>query len=160
MSEMCIFYDSAYVDIKGGGEKRLFMFAENAVKKGQSVKWVAFNFWNKSSISYDKLNIKHIGIIPKPNFYDEDGNRLEYDIKAQTEACIENIRIILEACEADLSDVIDVTTFLVDMKRDFKGYNEIYAKHFEEIQATRTTLAIQALPTPIAVEMKVIAKAP
>ena len=42
----------------------------------------------------------------------------------------------------------------------FKGYNEIYAKHFEEIQATRTTLAIQALPTPIAVEMKVIAKAP
>ena len=85
---------------------------------------------------------------------------MEYDIKAQTEACIENIRIILEACEADLSDVVDVTTFLVDMKRDFKGYNEIYANHFEKIQATRTTLAIQALPTPIAVEMKVIAKAP
>ena len=75
MSEMCIFYDSAYVDTKGGGEKRLFMIAKNAVKKGQSVKWVSFNFWNKSSISYDKLNIKHIGIIPKPNFYDEDGNR-------------------------------------------------------------------------------------
>ena len=75
MSEMCIFYDSAYVDIKGGGEKRLFMIAENALKKGQSVKWVSFNFWNKPSISYDKLNIKHIGIIPKPNFYDEDGNR-------------------------------------------------------------------------------------
>ena len=75
MSEMCIFYDSAYVDTKGGGEKRLFMIAKNAVKKGQSVKWVSFNFWNKSSISYDKLSIKHIGVIPKPNFYDEDGNR-------------------------------------------------------------------------------------
>ncbi len=98
--------------------------------------------------------------IPGGPIEDEDGNPLEYDIKAQTEACIENIRIILEACEADLSDVVDVTTFLVDMKRDFKGYNEIYANHFEEIQATRTTLAIQALPTPIAVEMKVIAKAP
>ena len=61
----------AYVDTKGGGE-RLFMIAKNAIKKGQSVKWVSFNFGNKISISYDKLNIKHIGIIPKPNFYDED----------------------------------------------------------------------------------------
>ena len=98
--------------------------------------------------------------IPGGPIEDEDGNPLEYDIKAQTEACIENIRIILEACDAELDHVIDVTTFLVDMKRDFNGYNKVYAKHFEEIQATRTTLAVQALPTPIAVEMKVIAKAP
>jgi len=91
---------------------------------------------------------------------DDKGNPLDYDIEAQTEACIENVRIILEACDAELDDIIDITTFLVDMKRDFKGYNKVYAKHFEEIQATRTTLAIQALPTPIAVEMKVIAKAP
>ena len=98
--------------------------------------------------------------IPGGPIEDEDGNSMDYDIEAQTEACIENIKIILEACEASLDNVIDVTTFLVDMKRDFSGYNKIYAKHFEEIQATRTTLAIQALPTPIAVEMKVIAKAP
>jgi len=98
--------------------------------------------------------------IPGGPIEDGDGNPLDYDIEAQTEACIENIRIILEACEADLSNIVDVTTFLVDMKRDFAGYNKVYAKHFEEIQATRTTLAIQALPTPIAVEMKVIAKAP
>jgi 2-aminomuconate deaminase len=98
--------------------------------------------------------------IPGGPIEDEDGNPLEYDIEAQTEACIENIRIILEACDAELENIIDVTTFLVDMKRDFEGYNKIYANHFEEIQATRTTLAIQALPTPIAVEMKVIAKAP
>ena len=98
--------------------------------------------------------------IPGGPIEDEDGNPLDYDIEAQTEACIENIRIILEACGAELSNVVDVTTFLVDMKRDFSGYNKIYAEHFEEIQATRTTLAIQALPTPIAVEMKVIAKAP
>ncbi len=98
--------------------------------------------------------------IPGGPIEDEDGNPMEYDIKAQTEACIENIRIILEACDAKLENIIDVTTFLVNMKSDFDGYNKVYAKHFEEIQATRTTLAIQALPTPIAVEMKVIAKAP
>jgi len=98
--------------------------------------------------------------IPGGPIEDENGKPQVYDIEAQTEACIENIRIILEACDAKLSNVIDVTTFLVDMKRDFDGYNKVYAKHFEEIQATRTTLAIQALPTPIAVEMKVIAKAP
>ena len=98
--------------------------------------------------------------IPGGPIEDENGKPLDYDIKAQTEACIENIRAVLEACNATLADVVDVTTFLVDMKRDFGGYNKIYAKHFEEIQATRTTLAIQALPTPIAVEMKVIAKAP
>jgi len=98
--------------------------------------------------------------IPGGPIEDETGEPLDYNIEMQTEACIENIRIILEACGAKLSDVIDVTTFLVDMKRDFKGYNKIYAKYFDSIQATRTTLAIQALPTPIAVEMKVIAKAP
>jgi 2-aminomuconate deaminase len=98
--------------------------------------------------------------IPGGPIEDQDGEPLDYDIEAQTEACIENIRVILEGCGAKLSNVVDVTTFLVDMKRDFEGYNKVYAKHFEEIQATRTTLAIQALPTPIAVEMKVIAKAP
>ena len=98
--------------------------------------------------------------IPGGPIEDQDGEPLDYDIEAQTEACIENIRVILEGCGAELSNVVDVTTFLVDMKRDFEGYNKVYAKHFEEIQATRTTLAIQALPTPIAVEMKVIAKAP
>ncbi len=87
-----------------------------------------------------------------------EGVPQEYDIKAQTEACIANVRAILEASGASLSDVIDITSFLVDMERDFAGYNEVYAEHFTSVQATRTTLAITALPTPIAVEMKVIAK--
>jgi 2-aminomuconate deaminase len=59
-----------------------------------------------------------------------------------------------------LADVIDVTAFLVDMDRDFTGYNSVYAKHFTTVGATRTTLAISALPTPIAVEFKVVARAP
>ncbi len=81
----------------------------------------------------------------------------DYDIEAQTRAVIENIRIILEAAGSSLDKVVDVTAFLVDMDRDFAGYNAVYAEVFEPIQATRTTLAIRALPTPIAVEFKVIA---
>jgi 2-aminophenol/2-amino-5-chlorophenol 1,6-dioxygenase alpha subunit len=82
----------------------------------------------------------------------------DYDIRAQTRAVIENIRVILEDAGSSLDKVVDVTSFLVDMDRDFKGYNEVYAEYFTSIGATRTTIAIRALPTPIAVEMKVIAK--
>ena len=96
--------------------------------------------------------------IPGGAIRDENGDPATYDIKAQTRAVIENIKVILEASGASLEDVIDVTAFLVDMDRDFKGYNEVYAEYFTDIQATRTTLAISALPTPIAVELKVIAK--
>jgi len=86
------------------------------------------------------------------------GESQEYDIEAQTRAVIENIRVILEAAGSCLEEVVDVTVFLVDMDRDFAGYNSVYREYFEPIQATRTTLAIRALPTPIAVEFKVIAK--
>ena len=58
------------------------------------------------------------------------------------------------------SDIVDVTAFLIDMDRDFKSYNAVYAEYFTPIQATRTTIAIRALPTPIAVEFKVIAVLP
>ena len=71
---------------------------------------------------------------------------------------IANIRAILEAAGSSLDKVVDVTAFLVDMDRAFAAYNAVYARHFREIQATRTTLAIRALPTPIAVEFKVIAR--
>jgi|TARA_B100001250_G_scaffold407876_1_gene429378 2-aminomuconate deaminase len=95
--------------------------------------------------------------IPGGPIRDNDGNPLDYDIRAQTEACIENVRAILESSGASLENVVDVTSFLIDMDRDFEGYNEIYGEFFSSIQATRTTLAISALPTPIAVEMKVVA---
>ena len=90
---------------------------------------------------------------------DADGNPLDYDIEAQTRAVIENVRKILEASGSSLDRVLDITAFLVDMDRDFKGYNKVYAETFSSIQATRTTLAIRALPTPIAVEFKVLAAA-
>lgn len=95
--------------------------------------------------------------IPGGPIKDKEGNPLNYDIRAQTEACILNIEAILKSSGAKLEDIIDVTSFLVDMDRDFEGYNEVYGRFFTNIQATRTTLEITALPTPIAVEMKVIA---
>jgi 2-aminomuconate deaminase len=82
---------------------------------------------------------------------------LSYDVKAQTESVIENIKIILEEAGSSFEKIIDVQVFLTNMKRDFKDYNEVYAKHFTKIQATRTTIEVGALPTPIAVEFKVIA---
>lgn len=98
--------------------------------------------------------------IPGGPIHNAAGEKQNYDIKAQTRATIENVKNILEASGASLQDVLDVTVFLVDMDRDFKGYNEVYAEYFQNIQATRTTLAIKALPTPIAVELKVTARAP
>ena len=95
--------------------------------------------------------------IPGGPVRDADGSPLDYDIEAQTRQCIENVRLILEASGSSLDRVVDVTAFLIDMDRDFAGYNAVYREYFEPIQATRTTLAIQALPTPIAVELKVVA---
>lgn len=96
--------------------------------------------------------------IPGGAIRDASGAPQEYDVAVQTRAVIENIRVILEASGSCLEEVVDVTVFLVDMDRDFAAYNAVYREYFEPIQATRTTLAILALPTPIAVEFKVIAK--
>jgi 2-aminomuconate deaminase len=89
---------------------------------------------------------------------DENGMTLDYDVKLQTRQVIENIKSILEEADLSLNNVVDCLCFLVDMERDFAGYNEIYGEYFSEIMATRTTVSVTALPTPIAVEMKVIAK--
>ena len=95
--------------------------------------------------------------IPGGPIRDEDGNPLDYDVAAQTRAVVENIRQILEAAGSSLDKVVDVTAFLVDMDRDFADYNATYAELLGPIGPTRTTIAIRALPTPIAVEFKVIA---
>ena len=96
--------------------------------------------------------------IPGGPIHDSDGKSLNYDIKAQTQAVIDNISRILEEAGSSIDNVLDVTSFLIDMDRDFKGYNEVWAETLGKVGPTRTTLAIRALPTPIAVEMKVIAK--
>ncbi len=87
---------------------------------------------------------------------DENGN-WQLDIRKQTKAVIENIGALLRSMDADLSHVIDITTFLVDMK-DFKGYNEVYGTFFDHTGPTRTTVAVHQLPHPnLLIEIKAVA---
>lgn len=93
---------------------------------------------------------------------DSLGNVVEYDIDTQCRAVFENVRLVLEDAGATWQDIIDVTVFLTDMKKDFRIYNRIYAEYFAgrgKPNPTRTTIEVRALPTPIAIELKVIAAA-
>jgi 2-aminomuconate deaminase len=90
---------------------------------------------------------------------DADRNIVSYDIETQCRAVFENVRLVLEDAGASWDDIVDVTVFLTNMK-DFPIYNRIYAEHFagpDKPNPTRTTIEITALPTPIAIELKVIA---
>jgi 2-aminomuconate deaminase len=91
---------------------------------------------------------------------DPAGNVVSYDIEKQCRAVFENVRLVLEDAGASWNDIVDVTVFLTDMKKDFPIYNKLYAEHFAgagKPNPTRTTIEITALPTPIAIELKVIA---
>lgn len=82
------------------------------------------------------------------------------DIRAQTHAVIENIRIILQSAGGDLGDIVDVTTYLVDMT-DFAGYNEVYGTYFDYNGPARTTVAVHQLPHPdLLIEIKAVAYLP
>ncbi len=85
-------------------------------------------------------------------------DEIPYGIEAQTHATFSNVLAILEAAGLNMSNVIDVMVFLTNMERDFKKFNSIYAQYLEGYEATRTTVEVGALPTPIAVEFKVVAK--
>ena len=82
-----------------------------------------------------------------------------HDIEVQTRACIENVKTILGEAGSSLEKVVDVAVYLTDMQRDFERFNKVYAEYFGKIQPTRTTVGVDSLPTPIAVELKVIATA-
>jgi 2-aminomuconate deaminase len=88
---------------------------------------------------------------------DAAGSVIDHDIEIQTRACIENIRAILEDAGSSLDKVLDVTVYLTDMERDFQRFNKVYGEYFAQVQPTRTTVGVDSLPTPIAVELKVIA---
>ncbi len=89
---------------------------------------------------------------------DKDGNITAYDVEVQTRSVIENVKMILEASGSSLDKVVDVQAYLTNMKADFPTFNKVYAEYFTKIQATRTTIEVGALPTPIAVELKVVAR--
>lgn len=88
---------------------------------------------------------------------DSDGTIVDYDIEAQCHSVFQNVRYILEDAGSSWDKLVDVTVFLTNMKDDFKTYNRIYAEYFKDNQPCRTTVEINALPTPIAIELKCVA---
>ena len=91
---------------------------------------------------------------------DGSGSIISYEIETQCRAVFENVRLVLEDAGASWKDIVDVTVFLTNMKKDFPTYNKLYAEYFAgegKPNPTRTTVEVTALPTPIAIELKVIA---
>ncbi len=90
---------------------------------------------------------------------DESGEVTAYDIEPQCQAVFENVRAVLEDAGSSWDNIVDVTVFLTNIRQDFPVFNRLYAKHFATNQPTRTTVEVSALPTPIAIELKVVATA-
>lgn len=91
---------------------------------------------------------------------DAAGRAVAKDIVAQCRSVFENVRIVLEEAGSSWEKIVDVTVFLTDMAGDFAAYNKVYAEHFAgpgKPNPTRTTVEVNCLPTPIAIELKVIA---
>jgi 2-aminomuconate deaminase len=88
---------------------------------------------------------------------DAKGNIVSYDIEQQCHSVFQNVRAVLEASGSRWENLVDVTVFLTNMKKDFPIYNKLYAEYFKENQPCRTTVEVTALPTPIAIELKCIA---
>jgi 2-aminomuconate deaminase len=88
---------------------------------------------------------------------DDAGRVLDYDIVEEAKSVFRNIRFILEDAGSRWENVIDVTVFLTSIERDFKRFNEVYREYFGAIEPCRTTVEVNRLPTPIHVELKVIA---
>jgi 2-aminomuconate deaminase len=91
---------------------------------------------------------------------DSDGHVVSYDIETQCRAVFENVQLVLEDAGTNWNAIVDVTVFLTNMKKDFPTYNKLYAQYFSgdgKPNPTRTTIEVGALPTPIAIELKVIA---
>ena len=88
---------------------------------------------------------------------DEKGNIIAYDMEQQCHSGFQNVKLILEASGSRWENLVDVTVFLTNMKKDFSVFNKIYAEYFKDNQPCRTTVEVNALPTPIAIELKCIA---
>ena len=87
----------------------------------------------------------------------EAGEIVSYDIETQCRSVFQNVRYILDDAGSSWANIVDVTVFLTNMKDDFSAYNRVYAEYFADNQPCRTTVEVNKLPTPIAIELKVIA---
>lgn len=85
------------------------------------------------------------------------GEITSYDIETQCRSVFQNVRYIVEDAGSSWDQIVDVTVYLTNMKDDFATYNRIYAEYFSTNRPCRTTVEVSKLPTPIAIELKVIA---
>ena len=92
--------------------------------------------------------------------FDANGNVVGYDIEAQCHSVFRNVKAVLDSAGAEWDDLIDITVFLTDMRRDFAAFNSVYAEYFAADGPCRTTVEVTRLPTPIAIELKCIARSP
>lgn len=88
---------------------------------------------------------------------DQGGNVKSYNIEVQCRNVFKNVKTILEEAGASWENLVDVTVYLTDLKKDFAIYNKLWAEYFKEGKTCRTTVEVRALPTPIAIELKCIA---
>ena len=88
---------------------------------------------------------------------DKNGNFLEFDFEAQCKSVFDNVRIVLEESGSKWENLVDVTVYLVNMKRDFHTYNKLYAEYFKNAMPCRTTVEVSSLPSSISIELKCIA---
>jgi len=89
---------------------------------------------------------------------DDKGEITFYDIETQCKSVFDNVRMILEDCGSSWDKLVDVQVYLTNMKDDFSTFNKVYAEYFKDIQPCRTTVEVNALPTPIAIELKCVAE--
>lgn len=87
----------------------------------------------------------------------ETGEVISYDFEQECHAVFKNVKAVLEASGSSWDKIVDVTVFLTNMKDDFPVYNRIYGEYFKDVQACRTTVEVKSLPSPISIELKVIA---
>ena len=90
--------------------------------------------------------------------FDKYGNYKSFNFEAQCRSVFENVRIVLEESGSNWNQLVDVTVFLTNMKRDFQTYNQLYAEYFKDNQPCRTTVEINSLPSPSCIELKCIAE--
>jgi len=91
---------------------------------------------------------------------DAAGRVIDHDIETQCRSCFDNIRAVLRDAEVPWDRIVDVTSYLTHLERDFATYNRVYAEYFAgpgNPNPARTTVEVRALPTPIAIELKVVA---
>lgn len=88
---------------------------------------------------------------------DAAGIVLQYDIETQCHNVFDNVNTILQDAGASLDNLVDITVFLTNMRADFNVFNRLYADYFAKVQPCRTTVQVESLPTPIAIELKCVA---